>query len=65
MINIELIETLRKEHCYSQEVFAKMLGYESRTAYNTKIKGKREFSITDIVKICKIFDLELADVIMM
>ena len=63
MVNINLVESLRKQHGYNQETFAKMLGYESRTAYNTKIKGKREFSITDIVAICKIFSLEPNDLI--
>ena len=63
MININLIEELRVNHGYSQEQMAKLLGYESRTAYNTKIKGKREFSIADMVAICKIFSLEPNDLI--
>ena len=65
MVNIKLIEEKRAEYAYSQEQIAKLLGYESHTAYNRKIKGKREFSIEDVVKICKLFQLELNDVIMM
>lgn len=65
MVNVTLIEQLRKEHGYNQEQFSKLLGYETRTAYNTKIKGKREFSINDIVVICKIFSLEPSDLIIL
>lgn len=65
MVNIELIEEKRLEHGYNQEQIARKLGYESHTAYYCKIKGKRQFSIEDIVKICKLFQLELTDVIMM
>ena len=63
MVNIQLIEQLRKEHGYNQEDFSKMLGYKTRTAYNKKIKGVNDFSINDIVTICKIFSLELSDLI--
>lgn len=65
MINIDLVESLRTQHGYSQEQMAKLLGYESRTAYNTKVKGKREFSINDLVAICKIFQLKPNDLIIL
>lgn len=65
MVNIKLIEEKRAEYSYSQEQMGKFLGYESHTAYNRKIKGTRDFSIEDVVKICKLFELELSDVIMM
>ena len=65
MVNIKLIEEKRTEHSYSQEQIANLLGYESHTAYSRKISGKRQFTIEDVVKICKLFSLELSDVIMM
>lgn len=65
MVNIKLIEEKRLEHGYSQEGIAQLLGYKSHTAYYCKIKGKRDFSVDDIVNICKLFQLELNDVIMM
>lgn len=64
-VNIQLIEELRLEHAYSQEQIAILLGYKSHTAYCYKINGKRDFSIEDIVKLCKLFSLELSDVIIM
>lgn len=57
MFNIKLMEDLRQEHHYTQEQMAKMLGYESRTAYNYKLKGKREFTVEDVIAICNIFDV--------
>ncbi len=65
MVNVKLIEQLRTEHNYSQEQMAKLIGYESDAAYNRKIKGKRDFSIEDIVKLCKLFQLELSDLIIL
>ena len=63
MINIELIETLRKQHGYTQETIANMIGYESRAAYNRKIRGLRDFTIEDIVALCKVFQVELNELI--
>ena len=63
MINIQLIEELRIQHGYSQEQMAAVIGYDSHAAYNRKIKGKREFSIEDVVNICKEFNLEPNDLI--
>ena len=65
MVNIKLIEELRKQHHYSQEQIAKLLGYESRTAYNYKIKGSRDFSIEDIIAICNLFQLTPNDLIIL
>ena len=63
MINVELIEAKRAEHQYSQKQMGNFLGYESHTAYQRKIKGTRDFSIEDIVKLCNLFQLELSDLI--
>lgn len=63
MINIELIETLRKQHGYTQEDMAIMIGYKTRSAYNRKIKGVRDFTIEDIANLCKLFQLELNELI--
>ena len=65
MVNTELLEQKRAEHSYSQGQVAKFMGYESHTAYQRKIAGTRDFTVEDIVKICKLYQLELSDVIMM
>lgn len=65
MTNIKRIEELRIEHGYTQKQLASKLGYDSTSTYNRKIKGTREFTIEDIVKICKLFQVELIDVIIM
>ena len=65
MVNVELIEQLRKEHGYTQEQLAIKLGYNSKATYNLKIKGSRQFSVEDVVNICKVFQLEPNDLIKM
>lgn len=65
MVDINKIEELRIEHGYSQEKLAKMIGYSSKSTYNLKIKGSRQFSIEDVVNICKVFHLEPNDLIIM
>lgn len=57
MININLIEQLRKQHGYSQAQMGEFLGYESHTAYGRKVRGTRDFSIDDVIKLCKLFSL--------
>lgn len=63
MINIQLIEQLRKQHHYSQETIAKMMGYDSHVAYSRKINGIRNFTIEDVIKLCEIYQLEPNDLI--
>jgi transcriptional regulator with XRE-family HTH domain len=63
MINVELIEQLRKEHGYSQRQMAKLMGYDSHAAYNRKINGERAFLIEDIIILCKLYQLEPNDLI--
>ena len=65
MVNIELIEKSRKQHGYSKEQMSSLMGYEAKATYTKKSIGIRQFSIEDIVKICKLFQLELNDVITM
>lgn len=65
MVNIELIEQTRLQHGYSKEQMSSFMGYESKATYTKKSIGMRQFTIEDIVKICKLFNLELADVIIM
>lgn len=65
MVNIELLEQKRAEHSYSQGQVAKFMGYESHTAYQRKITGARDFTIADITNLCKLFQVELSDLIIM
>ena len=65
MVNIQLIEELRIEHGYTQEQIAIKLGYGSRSTYNCKIKGLRPFTVEDVVNVCKIFNLQPNDLIVM
>ena len=65
MINKDLIEAKRIEHGYSQEKMAELLGLGHRGTYCNKIKGTRPFTIEEIVKICKLFQLQPNDLIVM
>ena len=65
MANTKLIEQLRIQHGYTQEQMARLIGYDSQAAYSRKIKGIRQFTIEDIVKICNLFQLEPNDLIIM
>ena len=65
MVNIVRIEELRMEHGYTQEQVAIMMGYQVKSAYNGKIKNVRKFSVEDIVKLCKIYNVELSELIIL
>ena len=65
MVNIQLIEQLRQSHGYTQEQIAIMIGYESQAAYSRKVKGRRQFTIDDIIALCRIYNVELNDLIIM
>lgn len=65
MTNTSLIEQLRMEHGYTQDQLAIKLGYSSKSTYNCKIKGSRPFTLEDIVRLCKLFQLEPNDLIIM
>lgn len=63
MVNIQLVEELRLSHGYNQEQLAVKMGYNNKSTYNCKIKGSRQFTIYDVVKLCEIFQLEPNDLI--
>lgn len=63
MVNIQLVEELRLSHGYNQEQLAIKMGYSNKSTYNCKIKGSRQFTIDDVVKLCEIFQLEPNDLI--
>lgn len=65
MVNIQLIEELRLSHGYNQEQLAVKMGYNNKSTYNCKIKGKRQFTVDDVVKLCEIFQVELNELIIM
>ncbi len=65
MVDIKKIETKRAEYHYSQRQMAKLMGYETHATYQRKIKGERQFTVEDIVKLCEIFQLELNDLIIL
>ena len=63
MVDINKIETLRKQHGYTQEGLATLMGYGSKSTYNCKVKGVRQFTVEDVAKLCNIFQLEPNDLI--
>ncbi len=65
MVDVKKIEAKRVEYHYSQRQIAKLLGYESHAAYQRKIKGERQFTVEDVVRLCEIFHLELSDLIIL
>ena len=64
-INIELIETLRKQCGYTQEEISNLMGYGFGSTYNRQINSKREFTVNDIVNLCKLFSIELNELIIL
>ena len=62
-INIELIEQLRKEKELPMYKIAEMIGYKSEAAYQHKVKGRRKFTIEDLVKISLILKVDLIKLI--
>lgn len=62
-INIELIEQLRKERELPMYKIAEMIGYKSEAAYQHKVKGRRKFTIEDLVKISLILKVDLIKLI--
>ena len=62
MIDVQLIEQLRREHGYSQEKLSEIMGY-THSVYGKKVRDTKKFTIEDIVKLCEIFQLEPNDLI--
>ncbi len=65
MVDIKKVEQLRLQHGYNQEQLAIMMGYQGSSSYNSKAKGKRQFTVEDVVKLCKIYNVELNELIVM
>lgn len=57
MVNIQLIETLRKNRGYSQEYLSEIMGY-THSVYGKKVRDTKKFTIEDVAKLCKIFNVE-------
>lgn len=58
-INIELMEHIRKKNRLSMSKVSKMIGYKSEAAYQHKIKGRRKFTIDDLINISLILKIDL------
>ncbi len=58
MVNTQLIEELRQRQGMTQEQIAIRLGYNTQGSYSKKIKDAKRFTIEDVAKLCKIFDVE-------
>ena len=56
-MNLAKLRGLRAEHGYTQEEVAKVLGI-SKVSYGLKEVGKRDFSATEVSKLCKIFNVK-------
>ncbi len=58
MINTQLIEELRTKNGYTMLDLAIKMGYQSKTAYQCKLKASTKWSANDIISICSIFNVE-------
>ncbi len=58
MLNTTFIEQLRQNQGYTQEQIAIMLGYNTQAAYSKKIKDAKRFTIDDIIALCRIYNVE-------
>ena len=57
MINTQLIEELRTKNGYTMLELAIKMGYQSKTAYQHKLKANARWNTDDIIAICKIFNV--------
>jgi predicted transcriptional regulator len=57
MIDNELIERKRKELRYTNQELAISLGYKTEAAVRKKIKGERNWTVSDIQKLVDILDI--------
>jgi transcriptional regulator with XRE-family HTH domain len=62
MLNVQLVESLRLSQGYSQEALSEKMGY-THSVYGKKVRCVRKFTIEDIAKLCKIFNVEPNDLI--
>ena len=58
MVNTQLIEELRARQGYTMLDLAIKMGYQSKTAYQCKLKSNTKWSANDIIALCKIFNVE-------
>lgn len=57
-VNLEKIRGLRAEKGLNQDDLAEVLGI-STTSYNLKEQGKRQFTVNELGKIARYFDVEV------
>lgn len=56
-VNSNLLKGKIKEKAYTQSDIAKEIGV-SLQSFNSKINGKRKFTLDEVVKICKVLKIE-------
>ena len=59
----EKLRILRNRHGYSQEYMAQVLGKNDHTAYQRIETGRTEIKLDDFVKLAKIFNVPLDDLL--
>lgn len=62
-INTELIEALRVQKGLPMYKISELIGYKTKAAYQHKIKGRRKFTVDDLIKISLIFKIDLKELI--
>lgn len=62
-INIELMEQMRKQKGLSMAKMGELIGYKSEAAYQHKVRGRRKFTVEDLMKISLILRVELNELI--
>lgn len=64
MVDLQLIERIRKEKGLSREYIADCLGYKTVHAYCMKITGKRTFKLKDLIKLSEIYNMDIKELIL-
>ena len=61
-INLNLLRKKRIEHHYSQQYMADQLGIQTRTGYNFKEKGRREFTAAEIPVLANVLNIPISQI---
>lgn len=61
-VNLSLLRQQRIKHHYSQQYMADQLGIQTRTGYNFKERGRREFTAVEIPVLANVLNIPIIQI---
>ena len=61
-VNLSLLRQQRINHHYSQQYMADQLGIQTRTGYNFKEKGRRDFTAVEIPVLANVLNIPISQI---